>query len=249
MNITAVCFAHAPTPPALKVNIPALYEIKGRNEIDRVVIANDGPKPITPPRLAHLKESVEREGKEIHTLTTKFNRRGNLVGWECVIGMLEVMKGVCERFGVPGVLKWDADTLVTDLEWLDAENHQFAGFCPGQLLHCAGLCYYIGYDAIVLILESMMTRYRWRCNDGEDRMISAEIFGRLAPQHYDIIDWEAGFASAWQWGLGETNEKAVSASVVTFGNPTKVMKLTYSIIASTMTDLMVRRSTGLNPEM
>ena len=131
---------------------------------------------------------------------TRFERRGNLNGAAAVQGILGTLAAAGEALDAAVVVKVDADTVLTGVEWLDclreAEGPGYVGLEAESTLSATGIAY--GFrPAYARACLAAATPWRWGTQDGmpEDRLICSLAMmcgrGRLLP--WGAGEWCAAF--------------------------------------------------------
>lgn len=212
---TFLSFTTSGMMPILRETVPTHLKLDGGSRVVLAFGKND-----------HFsKGSIEAIGKgnggELYTRPTEFNRGGSLNGWECVIGILETVIEVCEKFSTPGLFKVDSDTLVRATGWAP-EATSMAGFNIGRRMKIQGACYWIRKDAAQAALSHMKGRWRQAVKIGEDDAISSEIFYLqgygLAPA-LSLDAQMTGSYRSWAWENPDVPdlERYKRAQVIHFG--------------------------------
>ncbi len=76
-------------------------------------------------------------------LVTTWDRKGNLIGQQALVGILRALKQVAEDYNAVPV-KIDSDIMLAGIDWLRAIRFRelgMVGVCPGQLFCASGACY------------------------------------------------------------------------------------------------------------
>ena len=92
---------------------------------------------------ASEQDMVLPEGSRL--LVTTWDRRGNLIGLEALVGILRALARVANDYNALAV-KIDSDIMLTGTDWLRTIRYNelgMVGICPGQLFCASGACYAI----------------------------------------------------------------------------------------------------------
>lgn len=107
---------------------------------------------------------------------TRWPRRGNLLGYPAMVGILRTLCDAAEKYGrIP--VKVDSDIIVTGIRWLQPLVMGYTGMlgvCPGQLLCASGVCYGIALPVVQEILAFLSHGIYWDISGirVEDEVIS-----------------------------------------------------------------------------
>ena len=170
---------------------------------------------------------------------TKWNRRGNLNGWECIYGILESIVEACDEFGEEGGVKIDSDTIITGTSWVD-QKAPLCGFAPGFPTTCSGMAYWCRKEAAQAVLKMMNKEWLSRSNTlPEDETISHEIM-YIYGQKVIAYPWgEQKKAGGYVWSGEIEPERYSKTEVLSFGNPDN--RPARPVIAAAMADWLDNR--------
>ena len=143
-NLAALILCYEHDASLLEGCVKQLRAVMGEQLV--IVVADDAAAPM----------SHEQVPAGVEYLQTTFPRGGSLRGLPCVRGILSLIKGLCEQLGVEGIVKVDADVLVTGCEWL-AGDDDFIGFEGSSVGSALGMLYYMSARAADLMLEGSMS--------------------------------------------------------------------------------------------
>lgn len=113
---------------------------------------------------------------------TRWPRRGNLLGYPAMMGILETLLEVAEETGrIP--VKVDSDVVVTGIQWLAPlvkGATGMLGICPGQLFCASGACYGIAPELVREMLDFLSHGTYWdipgiRVEDETISMLAAMV--------------------------------------------------------------------------
>lgn len=116
---------------------------------------------LTDDAVIYIYDKTEKEGAETppprlpkgaSAIGSDFNRRGNLNGKECIENMLQFYAHLGEM-GVNTIVKVDADTFVTSLDWIKSGAN--IGFHSANGYYWTGCCYALTMPTIMGILSYM----------------------------------------------------------------------------------------------
>lgn len=102
---------------------------------------------------ASEQDMVLPEGSRL--LVTTWDRRGNLIGQEALVGILHTLKQVAEDYNAVSV-KIDSDIMLAGTDWLRSIRFKelgMVGICPGQLFCASGACYAMQRSTIEAALD------------------------------------------------------------------------------------------------
>lgn len=126
-----VFFTYAGDAEFLELSVQAATRLRRQGHAVDVYVADDAAAP-----LAKVPSGCKR-------WMTRFKRRGNLNGAECICGMVDVYNAIFKNGFYEWVLKVDSDTFVNSLDWLhgvSAQDYALAGTVHRKD-YCTGPCY------------------------------------------------------------------------------------------------------------
>ena len=86
---------------------------------------------------------------------TTFDRKGNLNGAECIVGMVDEYAAIFRMGLYEWVIKVDSDTFLNNIDWLkevSSQNTAFAGTIHVNE-HCSGACYAVSRNGVDWLQE------------------------------------------------------------------------------------------------
>lgn len=116
-------------------------------------------RKLTNDAVVYVYDKAEKEGEETPpprlpkgavAIGSDFKRRGNLNGKECIANML-LFYGHLGEMGVKNVVKVDADTFLTSIDWI--EEGKNCGFHSSNGFYFTGCAYSLTMPTIMGILE------------------------------------------------------------------------------------------------
>lgn len=113
-----------------------------------IVLANDPKQPIAP---AHIPPGI-------HPLTPNYPTNGNLNGLDCIHGMLTTWLNILNHFGQDRLVKMDADTWLTRLDWLQLPGYDYISAERHEPFTPSGCCYMITRTAIDAAIQTIDSR-------------------------------------------------------------------------------------------
>ena len=203
-----VFFSFRPDQPAL---IQALRAIRQRDPAAMIAVYADDSLPVKIP-----------QGLCDHYEETKWDRRGNLNGQECVRGELTAFHETAERFAVEYIAKIDSDTLVTTPELafsravatgadlIGASQHSYGVFGPFYILRTS-------------ILPSLLPLVETHCRVAqEDQAISNLV--NAAGGKVVVCRWAEKFFNGFDYRLRHFDmRRFLTTGAVTFGNRSQLL--------------------------
>ena len=147
MDMVWVCFTCRRDVGLLPLHAEAIRRVDPRGVIWYVVDKADEDMP--------LPDGCERR-------VTDWPRRGNLLGFPALVGILETLRDAAATGRVP--VKVDSDVVmrgVGGLEHLRRGKTGMVGVCPGQLFCASGACYGIAPHVVQEILRFIESRAYW----------------------------------------------------------------------------------------
>lgn len=151
MKVALCYFAYSGDAPLLDLALQAVPRLRAQGHIVDVYVVDDAASPMKEPPSG------------CRYWTTRFNRKGNLNGSECICGMVDVYNAIFKNGMYEWVLKVDCDTFVNSLDWLvgiSSQIYSFAGTTHRQD-YCTGSCYAVSRNAAEW-LKSRFQEPSWR---------------------------------------------------------------------------------------
>lgn len=207
--MTSCFFTYSKDALAIVQAVGAFRDAGGKN----VAIFDDAADPLPD----HFVKSISPDLYE----QTTFLRRGNLLGWPCIFGMLDCMERACDTFGSDGTLKIDSDTIVSGLGWIDT-NAPMTGFHITGEPYIRGMAYHLALTAIHDIRKELAAGFRIEsAKVEEDTTITTEALALYGPA-VRRINWNDGLAGGWDYTGQTPVDKYLGCDVVTFGNRRRI---------------------------
>lgn len=208
MSASIVIFTFSGDAEALLVNVPFL---RARYPHAKVSVIDDAASPLSGKTVRLLKSY------DCFYRQSSFARRGNLNGFECVIGILEELQGAARRDGTTRVVKLDTDTFIVDpTELLEGT---VAGFESLSYNLFSGTAYAIETGALPALLEHVKSRVGSFFNPNrlpEDQTIASTAL-RLFGPNVRVIAWGEHKLAAYDLTHHVPENAYVRHHVITFG--------------------------------
>ena len=207
--MNAAFFTYAKDALPLVQSVGAFRDAGGEN----VAIFDDAANPLP-------NSFIKEIAPDLYEQTT-FERRGNLIGWPCVFGILDCLEQACESFRAERILKIDSDTMVLDFGWVDI-NAPMTGFHITGEPYLRGMAYHLALTAIWDIRRELNAGYRIKsAKVEEDTTITTEALA-LYGSAVRRVNWNHGRAGGWDYSGKTPVEKFLACDVVTFGNRRRI---------------------------
>jgi hypothetical protein len=138
-----------------------------------VTVADDARDPMPGDVSAMLRAAGCR------VVVTDFNRKGNLNGTECAVGMLDTFRDAANAHGAHTVIKLDPDMWLGSLRWVPQAGE------PGAVFSCKGVimgAYAMRTDTIPALRRSVLET-KWSCRVPEALAIGTNLKRQGAVVH------------------------------------------------------------------
>lgn len=155
-----VCFTCLRDINLLPLHYAALCQAAPQARVYYVFTPEEGAQAVPPPGS--------------YRVIMDFPRRGNLLGLDCHLGMLETMRLLSEANQNACAVKIDSDVYLRSDHFLETlgTEHDMAGVAPAREYYCKGTCYGMTHSLIKKVIHYLTHGYIDRSGRLEDSTIS-----------------------------------------------------------------------------